>query len=84
MSTQNTVVNIRSALNATNNGEFAASSTTLLAIMGYRSDRIPADQTGNCAGFLRGLPGAQPRYRFGEGIWGQRRVGENSDAVHRR
>ena len=60
MSTQNIVDNIRSALNATNNGEFAASSTRLLAILGYRSDRIPADQQETAQGFFADYPAPNP------------------------
>ena len=75
MSTQNTVANIRSVLNATNNGEFAASSTTLLAIMSYRSDRIPADQTETAQGFFADYPAPNP------GTASEKAFGDSAESV---
>ena len=60
MSTQDAVNRIRSALTATVNRDFAASSRQLLAALGYRSDRVPVDQQATAQGFITDYPAPNP------------------------
>ena len=60
MSTQNVADSIHSALSATVNSDFAASSRQLLAALGYFSDRVPADQRAAVQDFIAHYPAPNP------------------------
>ncbi len=60
MSTQNVADSIHSALSATVNSDFAASSRQLLAALGYLSDRVPADQRAAVQDFIAHYPAPNP------------------------
>ncbi len=53
MTTQIITNSIHDALVAMNGGDFSEAATNLLATMGYRSQRIPAGQTGEPRDFIR-------------------------------
>ena len=60
MSTQNVADSIHSALSATVNSDYAASSRQLLAALGYLSDRVPADQRAAVQDFIAHYPAPNP------------------------
>ena len=47
---------IRAALKDTEGGEFATAAQSLLALLGYRSDRTLTDQTGDVNQFIERYP----------------------------
>ena len=60
MSTQSTTNDIRTALSAAAAGDFPELATTLLAALGYNSERTLAGQTGKPGDFIRQFPAQNP------------------------